>query len=626
MVEPAGKFIATQELQAINRDLAALLRMDPTDLTLGADQALGDELVVCGILGGKDVGKSTLINALAGRQVSVDAAEVGRGTERPMAYVHAAVQDIVTHRLDAIRRDVDIDVTPHDADAIRNVVLVDLPDFDSEFHEHLRVVETIAPLLDRVLWVQTPRKIADRAWVDLFRTVIKDPRNVHCVLNKVDELLADGEPFETGDNQPSTKNGKRAEAFWRIQCDWVAHAIEQADCPASEEHRFLVAAAFADPDRFVEHVGRCWNDPGWHSYAADRDTVSEIAQLAATDLQRLRTGVLSPVSAEQARALKEANRLREQQSNVDRIKHHFDLDRTIDLLAHACDADYHQQVLNEAMGAEYCGAVSAALKTQMRTDRQLADELLDRRVEHWPLLRIVHWPLGWVSRAVGRRVSPASVQVPDAVADPFDVAGQSLTDRVELLRSRILADHAVIASCLSLDVEIPSAPVLGKRAHAAANRLVPQLETRLLDEAQERYRKPSILGKTALWLVLLWFPFLQPVLEGGLEMYVETGAWQLTHGLYRIVSAFSAAHLLAGLAVVLGVFVGVLAIMYARGLRTVRNALVEHVGSGDAAPFTDAIDELLVSEVIAALVVPFQKRLDRLRMLQSRLGPLTPQD
>lgn len=626
MVDPADKPVATQELQAINRELAALLRMNPAELTVGADTALGDELVVCGILGGKDVGKSTLINALARRKVSVDAAEVGRGTERPMVYVHAAVQATVAHRLNAIRRDVEIDVTPHDADPIRNVVLVDLPDFDSEFHEHLRVVETIAPLLDRVLWVQTPRKIADRIWVDMFHAVIKDPRNVHCVLNKVDELLADGEPLETGGNQRLDKNGKRAEAFWRNQCDWVAHAIEQAGCPASEEHRFLVAAAFPDPDRFVEHVGRCWDDSGWESYAADRDTVGEIAQLAARDLDRLRSGVLGPVSDDQAHAIKEANRLREHQSNVDRIKRHYELDRTIDLLAHACDADYHQQVLNEAMGPEYCASVAAALKTQMRTDTELADALLDRRVEHWPLLRIVHWPLGWLSRAVGRRVSPTSRRAPDVVGDPFDVEGRSLTDRVELLRSRVLADQAVVASQLKLDEEIPSASMLARRGSTAADRLVPQLENRLLEEAQERYHKPSILRKAALWLVLLWFPFLQPILEGGLEMYVETGAWQLAHGLYRIVSAFSATHLLAGFAVVLGVYVGVLAIMYARGLRTVRRALIEQNGSDDPTPLTDAIDELLVTEVIVPLVVPFQDRLDRLRVLQSRLGPLAPRD
>jgi hypothetical protein len=77
------------------------------------------------------------------------------------------------------------------------------------------------------------------------------------------------------------------------------------------------------------------------------------------------------------------------------------------------------------MGPAYCAAVAAGLRTQLRRDTQLADELLDRRVEHWPLLQIVHWPLGWLSRAVGRRVSPRSQAATDVVADPFEVDGCS---------------------------------------------------------------------------------------------------------------------------------------------------------------------------------------------------------
>jgi hypothetical protein len=187
------------------------------------------------------------------------------------------------------------------------------------------------------------------------------------------------------------------------------------------------------------------------------------------------------------------------------------------------------------------------------------------------------------------------------------------------LRGRILADHAVVTSRLALDAEIPSATTLAKRAGAAANRLVPQLEDQLLKEAQERCRKPSIFGKAALWLVLLWFPFLQPVLEGGLEMYAQTGAWQFAHGLYRIVSALSAAHLLAGFAVVLAVYVDMLAVMYARGLRRVRAAIGEDVTTGGVTRLTEMIDELFVSEIITALARPFQNRLNRLASLQTQL-------
>ena len=192
MMDPGhnGFGAAGQEADAINRQLATLLDRVPADLARGAEVALADELVICGVLGGKDVGKSTLINALAEAQVSADASEVGRGTDRPIAYVHEAQTDAVEARLHAVGHEVDLQVCTHQADAIRNVVLLDLPDFDSEFADHLDIVRRAAPLLDRVLWVLTPKKIGDRAWVSMLHDVIKDTRNVHCVLNKTDELLS----------------------------------------------------------------------------------------------------------------------------------------------------------------------------------------------------------------------------------------------------------------------------------------------------------------------------------------------------------------------------------------------------------------------------------------------------
>ncbi len=167
----------SSELNAINRELSRLLHIDPCPFSLGADAALKDELVVCGILGGKDVGKSTLINTLAGTEVSVDSDEVGKGTACPMVYVHEAVQAVAMRRLQEIGQQVPFDLSLHRADSIRSVVLVDLPDFDSDYADHRRIVQRVAPLLDRVLWVQTPRKIGDRMWVELFSDVIKDTQS-----------------------------------------------------------------------------------------------------------------------------------------------------------------------------------------------------------------------------------------------------------------------------------------------------------------------------------------------------------------------------------------------------------------------------------------------------------------
>jgi hypothetical protein len=606
---------AHTELQRINRELADILHVEPVDLSLGADVAARDELVICGLLGGKDVGKSTLINALAKTEVSTDTAEAGKGTERPMAYVHEAAHADVVRRLTALDRNGTIDVTTHQADQIRNVVLVDLPDFDSDFLEHLDTVRTIAPLLDRILWVVTPRKIGDRAWVQLLPDVVKDPSNVHCVLNKVDQLLSDGELRPEQTPTPNG-NGRSADAFWEMQHRWVMQCLQATDCPDADDHRFLVAAAFAQPDAFVARVGHVWDDPEWKRYTLERKTVHQIARLASAELDRLRARVLSPVSKDEQGAVKASNRAREQHVNVDRIKDHFELNTIVSRLARACDPTYHQLVLNEAVGPDYCAAVGAAVATQLRSTESLADELLTQRVAQWPLLRLVHWPFGWVSRALGRRVGIVSRTSATDATDPLQTSGPTVKDRIDLIRSRVLADHAVAIRRVRAEDEFPQSEPLTKRVTSAIRSLPDRLETQLLGEALARYRRPSLFAKTGLWLILLWFPLLQPILAGTLEMIGDSGGWRTAHGLYRIVSALSAAHLLAGLAVVVVIYVAILAGMYARASRAIRRARDE---LAESSLIADAVDHIFISHVVAPIVQPINHRLERLAELQRRL-------
>ena len=98
--------------------------------------------------------------------------------------------------------------------------------------EHLPIVQGVARMLDRVVWVLTPRKIGDRDWVRMVHRVIKDARNVHCVLNKIDELMTDGESLAGG-------NGSAADDFWSRQRSWVAASLESAGCQDETASRFL---------------------------------------------------------------------------------------------------------------------------------------------------------------------------------------------------------------------------------------------------------------------------------------------------------------------------------------------------------------------------------------------------
>ena len=178
--------LATDHADAVGEDAAARLGF-PSDA------------YVLALVGGTGVGKSSLLNALAGTDVS--AASVRRPTtDRPVAWLHDAARD----ELEGLLAWLDVD--PADvrsgsgsglggATELGSVAILDLPDLDSTAADHRRRVDAILPRVDAVLWVTDPEKYADAALHDDFLTtwVPRLDRQL-VVLNKADRLTAaDGE-------------------------------------------------------------------------------------------------------------------------------------------------------------------------------------------------------------------------------------------------------------------------------------------------------------------------------------------------------------------------------------------------------------------------------------------------
>lgn len=607
-------------LATLDRDLARFFNVPPLGCTPGADQSLSDDLILCGILGGKDVGKSTLINALAGAAVSRDEFEVGRGTDRPRAYVHRTREEALRVRLASDDSRDDVEVVLHDVDRIANIVLVDLPDFDSEFLDHLNIVRRIVPRLDRVLWMQTPRKLGDRAWVRMIRDVIKDDVNVHWVLSKLDELLADEHPWSAGPPQDSLSNRRLSEQFWIAQRQWITRSLEAAGCAVPDEYLFLVSGLYPDADSFVRRIAHRWADPQWLRYLQDRAVVREIAEKAAQDLERLRSAVLGPVSPEHAIRIKRANLKAEQRTWAARLDEHYALSRTLALLGDAADPDYHHSVGDAAFGPEFCDAAARRLAAEVRGDAELADDLLASRIDRWPLLRLAYFPLGWLSRLIGRRWSLIRAFASSPGTEPWgvdtNIAHRTLSDRVAMYRETWCADHGTVCASLNLGEQIPSAERLARRLAQALRGLPEQREREILAEARGKDRQASLLGRALLWLVFLWFPFLQPITAGVLDMLAAGESWEIARGLARIVAALSAAHLLAGFFVVAIIFALLMAGMYARCLKDVRRCRAEALSPNTLAL---RIDELLMEEVTVPLIQPLADKAAKVREFHDRL-------
>jgi hypothetical protein len=146
---------------------------------------LGQPLLVIMLMGGTGVGKSTLLNALAGGAIAQ--ASFTRPTTRdPVVYHHQSVQP---QKLDQALHYCKL--VPHDRPALEQKILVDTPDLDSNDIANREKLFHLLPVADVVLYVGSQEKYHDRLGWDLFLQQ-RQRRAFAFVLNKWDRCLHSG--------------------------------------------------------------------------------------------------------------------------------------------------------------------------------------------------------------------------------------------------------------------------------------------------------------------------------------------------------------------------------------------------------------------------------------------------
>lgn len=142
------------------------------------------DVYVLALAGGTGVGKSSILNALAGRTVSTVRA-VRPTTDEPVAWVASDRAEELRPLLEwlGVRH-----VASHADERLSGVAILDLPDVDSLRTEHRATVDALLPRIDAVAWVVDPEKYDDERLHHYLRAVAPHAARLRFVLNKTDRL------------------------------------------------------------------------------------------------------------------------------------------------------------------------------------------------------------------------------------------------------------------------------------------------------------------------------------------------------------------------------------------------------------------------------------------------------
>ena len=470
------------------------------------DEVPPDVLTV-GLVGGTGVGKSTIINALAGQDVST-ASHRRPTTDKVIPYIHAD-QVTVLNRLSFLNGFLTEDRSFHRIESLRALMIFDLPDVDSNQKEHARVVDNAMKGLDLVIWVTSVTKYADKLFHDWIRryAATKNLDNFFFLVNKVDEIS-----LREGNDGPRLLLDKFRDA-----------ATKSLDNKALGEPKFFSCSA---------------QNPS--------------APLPGNQFQAFRDELFRERDAREILRIKSSDRLALYDNRLQHLNTVYALESQSQALR--SDMDDLREALARCLDDPPTQAEILHSLEEGSAPDEVAKRIFEESLRPWPLLphlKLLTLPI----RQLGRLLWAAKVALPD------NTSGDENSGRLPLLREAMLKldmERRSQRSRLARPM-IPKSPPLDRqetvrRLTALENESVAQIRDAVFANRDQGSTPDSkylaITRHVIVWLPLLWFPLLQPLLTEILDPNdgLASMPLRLTHRLLRIMGA---AHLLTSLVFVL---------------------------------------------------------------------------
>jgi hypothetical protein len=497
---PAVEQLVRETMELTGADTPQLLEDDApvlSDEALGADGDAAGGFYLVGIIGGKDVGKSALVNALVGRPITAITSH-GPGTETVVAYAHGSREPALRALLE---REVpgQFRIVTHDSAHLLRQVLLDLPDIDSHWRAHLEVTRTMLRHMLYPVWVQSVEKYADRQPQEMLRKVAAGnaPENFVFCLNKVDQVEASG---AGGPHSLSPVLGGEARGEGpavEIRDDFAAR-IARTLSLGKPPDVFLISAIH--PDRY--------------------------------ELPRLRQLLSRQKSNDAVRQSKELAVRRQDRSLLQWLREQNLEERAARLERLQREAE---EMVAERVGEPLLGGAIPRMLEDAAARMAMTDEVLRDRVARWPLVNLVHTLLSpllsvWRSNvgAAGARVAAGGAEaMVDVYLSSCDASG-GLPRLVQTTFAQLRQSQPLVATLYRhnrLWEDMPAELAAGELRRTLAATIERQ-RALALDRLSGREGVVAPLLRWTLTIgALLWFPFVQPVLAGMLA--VQTRWWDL---------------------------------------------------------------------------------------------------